>query len=471
MRTLWGRLDLIVVVAALAAAPSVSAQDIEIRPPTATATPAAAPIRGPTPTPTVDNRLPQQELWSLHVQSTVTEQFHPAFTSPFQGANSLDPGARGNETFDLTLYAGLRPWKGGEIWVDPEIDQGFGLSDTHGLASYPNGEGSKVGMRGPYGRLQRLFLRQTIDLGGERSAVAPDLNVLGGSQTHDRLVITVGKFSVVDVFDGNGYAHDARHDFMNWALIDTGSFDYAADAWGYTVGASAEWYTGDWALRLGLFDLSVVPNSEKLDPRFGQAQGLGEVERDYSLGGRSGKLRVTAYVTRGRMGAYDGALALAQAAGATPDTGAVRRYRSRDGIGLNLEQALSSDLGLFARAGTAQGEYEPYEYADIDQTAALGLQVKGTHWGRPDDVWGVGGEVASISKAHEAYLAAGGVGILVGDGKLPHPGAERIAETYYSIPLGKLVQLTGQYQLAVNPAYNRDRGPVSIFGLRVHFQR
>ena len=166
---------------------------------------------------------------------------------------------------DVTLYAGFRPWKGAEIWLNPEMDQGFGLQDSFGVAGYLSGEAYKMGANDPYYRMSRAFFRQTIDLGGATEKVDPDLNVLGGSQTADRVVVTLGKFSVVDVFDGGAYAHDTKNDFLNWALIDTGTFDYAADAWGYTVGAAVEWYRGPWVARLGLFDLSIVPNSEKLE--------------------------------------------------------------------------------------------------------------------------------------------------------------------------------------------------------------
>jgi high affinity Mn2+ porin len=179
----------------------------------------------------------KDQSFALHVQATGTLQYHPAFRSPYRGAQSLDPGARGDETTDLTVYAGFKPWKGAEIWINPEIDQGFGLSGTLGVAGYPSGEAYKVGARAPYLKLPRLFLRQTFDLGGKREKTEADLNALGGSHTEDRVVLTVGKFGVPDVFDTNTYAHDPRQDFLNWSLIDTGTFDYAADAWGFTYGA------------------------------------------------------------------------------------------------------------------------------------------------------------------------------------------------------------------------------------------
>jgi high affinity Mn2+ porin len=223
----------------------------------------------------------------------VVDQATLPFRLPYRGANSLDSGV-GRETVDATLYAGLSLWRGAELWINPEIDQGFGLSGTLGAAGFPSGEAYKVGKRDPYMRLQRLFVRQTIDLGGDSEVVAADLNQLAGKRSADRLVITVGKISVPDIFDANTYAHDPRHDFLNWSILDTGTFDYAADAWGYTVGAAGEWYPGPWTVRLGLFDLSDVPNSATLDQRFGQFQTDAEVERRYQLGGQPGAIKITA---------------------------------------------------------------------------------------------------------------------------------------------------------------------------------
>jgi high affinity Mn2+ porin len=410
------------------------------------------------------------ESWALHGQATFVDQANAAFTSPYRGPNSLDPAARGRETTDVTLYAGLRLWPGMELWVNPEIDQGFGLSDTVGVAGFPSGEAYKVGMATPYFRLQRLFVRQTIDLGGESEKTEADLNQLAGSHTADRLVITVGKIGVPDIFDTNAYAHDPRADFLNWALIDTGTFDYAADAWGYTVGGAAEWYVGRWTLRGGVFNLSKVPNSEHLEYDFSQFQGIAEIEERHEIGGRKGAVKITGFLSRGRMGAFDDAVALAQATGAPPDIAAVRRYRSRTGVSVNLEQEVADNLGVFVRAGAAGGDVEPYEFSDIDRTAAAGLSLKGARWGRKDDTFGLAAVVNEISSAHQRFLAAGGTGILVGDGQLPHAGPEQILETYYDLAAYGPAHISLDYQAVNHPAYNRDRGPVSIAAVRLHAQ-
>ncbi len=408
--------------------------------------------------------------WAIHGQATLTWQGHPAFPSPYSGANSLDPSANGRETFDATLYAGVRPWAGGEIWIDPEIDQGFGLSDTLGVAGFPSGEAYKVGQATPYARLQRLFLRQSFDLAGERHTLDADLNQLAGSQSANRVVITLGKFGVTDVFDANSLAHDPRQNFLNWSLIDVGTFDYAANAWGYSVGGAAEWYEGPWTLRVGAFALSKVPNSAEIDWSFDQFQLIGELERRYRLAGRDGALKLTGFLSRGRMGRFEDAVALAQASGQPADVALVRRYASRTGLSFDLEQSLGPDLGLFMRGGVAGGSVEPYEFADIDRTLSGGLSLAGRAWGRGDDRIGLAGVINQISKVHQAYLAAGGTGILVGDGQLPHPGPERILETYYSLAARGPLRISLDYQFIDNPAYNRDRGPVSVFGVRLHGQ-
>jgi high affinity Mn2+ porin len=410
----------------------------------------------------------ETDNFAFHGQATYLNQYDAPFRAPFSGRNSLDPNI-GRETADVTLYAGVRLWKGAEAWINPEIDQGFGLSGSVGAAGFPSGEAYKVGADFPYTRLQRAFVRQTINLGGEVQQVDGGINQFSGSQTSDRLVFTVGKIGVVDIFDTNKYAHDPRSDFMNWSIIDTGTFDYAADAWGYTVGATAEWYQGPWTLRTGVFNLSVAPNTTALDPHFGQFQWLGEIERRYDIWGQPGKLAITGFVSRGRLGSFEDAIQLASVTGGTPDLPAVRQYRSREGISMNLEQQLMPNVGFFARAGISNGDIEPYEFTDIDRTVAAGLSVSGKQWGRDNDTFGIAGVVNGISSVHQAFLNAGGLGILVGDGQLPHPGNERILETYYSFPVLSS-KITLDYQLIVNPAYNRDRGPVSVFGLRVHTQ-
>ncbi len=255
----------------------------------------------------------------------------------------------------MTLYAGLRPWRGGEIWINPEIDQGFALSNFHGVAGFVNNDPSK-GSSYPFARIQRAFFQQTIDLGGEVQKVDADLNQFAMTQTENRVVITAGKFAVGDVFDLNKYAQDPRQDFMNLAVVSTGTFDYASDAFGYTYGVATEWYQGPWTLRGGYFDLSQISAGVELDPGFHEFQWVGELERRYDLLGQPGKILFTYYFSRGEMGTYNAAVSLAQLTGEPANVALVLQPRSRTGIGGNLEQQITPDLGIFARAGARQWE-------------------------------------------------------------------------------------------------------------------
>jgi high affinity Mn2+ porin len=412
---------------------------------------------------------PPAESFAVHGQLTYVEQETSAFNAPYAGANSLSPD-RGAETVDITLYLGARLWPGAEGWINGEIDQGFGLDDTLGVAGFPSGEAYKVGKRQPYLRLPRMFLRQTLNLDETRQSVDASANQLGGSRSANRVVITVGKFGVTDIFDTNQYAHDPRSDFLNWATVDAGTFDYAADAWGYTVGAALEWYQGAWTLRTGLFDLSTVPNSVHLDPGFHEFQSVLELERRHEIAALPGRVALTVFDSRGRMGLLNDAVQRAESTGTAVDIAAVRRYRSRTGASLNLEQQLTTDLGAFARLGTAGGNVEAYEFTDIDRTASAGLSLRGTRWHRADDTLGLAAVNNGISAARERYLNAGGLGILVGDGRLPHPGLEQIVETYYSLSVLGAAHLSFDYQWINHPAYNRDRGPVSLVAVRLHAQ-
>ena len=407
------------------------------------------------------------ESFAVHAQSTVVEQYHPGFHSPYRGANSLDPGSRGDETFDATVYVGARLWQGGEIWIDPELDQGFGLSGTFGIAAFPSGEAYKVGSATPYIRVPSLFFRQTFDLGGEPAVLESEPKQLATSRDADNLIITAGKFSVVDIFDTNDYAHDPRSDFMNWAIIDSGAFDYAADAWGYTYGFAAELNQSSLTLRTGIFDMSRVPNGPALVRGFGFYEVTGEIEHRHSLFSLPGRIKFLAFANRARMGRYADAVLLARATGGVPETALVRHYAWRSGYALNIEQAAGNQIGLFLRASANDGRYESYEFTDINRSLAAGLSFRGVTWGRPEDHFGFAGVENFLSRPARDYFSAGGLGTLIGDGRL-HYGPEQLIETYYSAALPYSVTATADYQFVDHPAYNRDRGPVSVLAVRVH---
>lgn len=419
--------------------------------------------------------------FSLHGQATAVWMGYPAIHQAYNGAHSLFPGGEIQETVDVTLNAGYRPWQGGEVWTNLEIDQGYGPGNTLGVAGYVSGEAYKLGQSEPYARVQRLFLRQTFDLGGATQKVEADTNIFEGSQTEDRVVVTAGRFYIPDLFDTNKYANNPKSDFLNWSIMNAGTFDFAADAWGSTYGVAAEWYQGRYTARGGVFDLTITPAGSESplgivpDRTFQQLEWVGELEERHDLWGQPGKLKVTGYLINGRMGSYSDAIAYIAANSGNPafDPGAalqpVRRWNVRPGVSVNLEQQVTPDVGMFLRAGWGDGSLEVYDFTDINETVSGGFSVSGKLWGRPEDTWGVAGVVNHISNEYRDYLNAGGLGLQIGDGALNRAGLEQILETYYSLPFS-FTHMTFDYQLVVNPAYNKDTGPVSLFGLRLHTQ-
>jgi len=425
---------------------------------------------------------PDSDNVNFHGQYTFTWQGYPGFRSSIpDGPNSLPRGGEGRETNDATLYAGLRLWKGAELWVNPEVDQGFGLANTHGTAGFTSGESYKLGADDPYARVQRYFVRQTVDLGGATQKIDADVNQFAASPTENRLVIWVGKFAVVDVFDTNKYANNPKMDFLNWSMTNAGTFDYAGDAWGYSYAAAAEWYQGRFTLRGGVFDLSATPAgggmnapAYGLDEGFNQLQYVGEIEERHELLGQPGKLKLTAFLSHGRAGDFSDAVAAAATPG-NPNFGnpsnalaADRTYRNRTGVSLNLEQQVNETIGVFARAGWADGNIGPWDFTDIDRTVQAGVSIGGKQWGRPDDTVGIAGVINGLAPAHIAYFAAGGSGILIGDGALTNYGLEQIIEAYYSYAITATAKVSFDYQFIANPAYNADRGPVNVFAGRFH---
>lgn len=409
----------------------------------------------------------ETEDWAVHGQWTTVSQKHNRFRSPYQGQNSLDAQGRSEETTDLTLYAGLRLGPSTELWFNPEIDQGAGLSNTVGLAGFASGEAYKVGSNHPYLRLPRAFVRHVIALGGDSESVEGAANQLAGSRARDNITLTVGKMSVTDIFDTNSYAHDPRADFLNWSLIDAGAFDYAADAWGFTYGAAAEWNQGDRSARAGVYQLSPAPNGKIIKPDFSQYMLVAELEQRYQWSGHPGKVKLLGFANRGGMARYRDAVALGLAQQATPDAAQVRRKAWRPGAAVNVEQEVADGLGLFLRASANDGAKEAYEFTEINRSLSGGMALKGASWGRPDDTLGVAAVVNALSGDARDYFTRGGIGILIGDGGLDY-GSEKIVETYYAAKLCKSASLSLDYQRVNNPAYNRARGPVNLYALRFH---
>jgi high affinity Mn2+ porin len=404
-------------------------------------------------------------------QATYVWQGQPAFAAPYSGPNSLDPARGHSYSFSGTAFLGLRPWHGGELYVNPEVVQGIPLSRLLGLGGLTNGENQKSSGPNPVPYLARVFLRQTWDLGGTTDAVESAPNQLAGSVASRRVVLTAGKLSVIDVFDRNDVAADPRTRFLNWALLTYGAYDYAADARGYTWGAALEWIHDDWALRGGRFLVPVQPNGLALD--WAAARHFGdqlELEHDHMLAGQPGKLRLLVFRNRARMSRYTDALALATSTGATPDINAVRSgEQTKRGIGLALEQRAGADVSVFARLGRADGRTETYSFAEIDTSVSAGAVIRGTGWRRGDDTVGIAFARNGLSSAHRQYLAAGGLGAFIGDGALAYR-SEQIVEAYYSLAAMKNAFVTLDWQHIVHPAYNADRGPVNVGSVRLHVE-
>ena len=405
--------------------------------------------------------------WSLHAQGTFVGQGRLAIRSPYEGLNSLQAPGEFQETVTLTLFVGRKLWKGAELFASPEVTQGTGLSQTVGVAAFPNGEATRASTIVPELTLARLFLRQTIDLGGEEETVAADPLHFAASRQSTHLIFTFGKLAAPDIFDDNAYSHDPRTQFLSWALMDNGAWDYPADTKGYTIGGVMELETGPWSVRYGGFMEPKEANGPTFDWNLKEAWGhTVELEGRYSVASRPGVARLLGYVNRSNAGSYVAALGQNPTA---PDVTLTRQPREKYGAGLSVEQALTDDLGAFARFGWNDGHSETWAFTEIDRTVSLGLSAKGTAWSRPEDTFGVAAVESMLSYPHRHYLAAGGVGFILGDGALNY-SPEILLETYYEAKL-KWVFVTVDYQYVTNPAFNRDRGPVSIFGLRVHWEK
>ncbi len=450
---------------ALPATPSPAPRELALVP---GMPPAAPPHAGPA---AAEEAKEEPGWWTAAFQSTYVFQRKAGFHAPYTGPNSLITAPESGYTLTATAFLGVRPWTGGELFFNPETIQSQDLSHLSGLGGLSNGENQKSGGPLPTLYRARAFLRQTFALGGERSTVEAGPNQFAGTVTSRRLVVTAGNFSVADVFDNNSYAHDPRTQFLNWALMAYGASDYAADVRGYTWGLALEYYLDDWAFRAGRFAQPKESNGLALDLDLLAHYGdVLEVEHDHALLGQAGKVRVTGYHNYARMGAFRDALQYAAAhGGGVPDVGQVRRNQSKWAFGVGLEQSVGPDVGLFARYSYNDGRTETYAFAEIERSFTAGVSVKGRPWKREGDTLGVAWVANGISAAHQAYLAAGGTGFLIGDGRLNYR-PEQIVEAYYSFAVARGFWVSADAQHIDNPAYNADRGPVNIVGARLHVE-
>ena len=408
---------------------------------------------------------PESDRWEIHGQTTYLPQGYPRFRALYTGPNSLTPAPQAQATWSNGLYLNARLWQGGEIYYNPELLQGFGLNDTVGVAGFPNGEAQKSNFPYPHYNTSRLFLRQTFGFGGEQEQLASGPGQLAGKADVSRLTLQAGKFAVLDIFDANSYAKDTRKDFMNWSMWAPGAFDYSADRVGLTYGATAEFNQKQWALRAGYFLIPSESNANSFDKKVIERGTYAvELETRYQLFSQPGKLRAIAWLNSANSGSYRETL---NNPAFDLDIALTRRGRIKYGYVVSLEQALTEEVGLFGRWSWNDGKTEIMAFTDIDASLSLGLSVKGTKWGRPDDVIGIGGAINALSKDHRDFIAAGGLGVLIGDGALNYR-RERIFETYYAYALTRQITMTADYQLITNPAYNADRGPVHVFSGRLH---
>jgi high affinity Mn2+ porin len=402
-----------------------------------------------------------------HAQATYIWQHKPSFGAPYSGPNSLSPDRERGYTFSSTLFLGGKIGDT-ELYFNPEFVQGVSLSGLHGLGAFTNGENQRASGRELQGYRARLFVRQTWNLGGPMEDQASAQNQVKTQYAAERIVVTAGNLSVLDVFDVMDYSRDARTQFMNWASLTYGAWDYGADARGYTWGAAVEYISPAWQARAGRFLVPVESNGLRLDWTFMKRYAdAAELEAPYKLFGRGAIARAMFFRNQVTAGGYDEALAASSISGGTPDVALVRREQTKHGFGLSTQVEVTPDIGAYVRAGWNDGKTETFMFTEIDRSFATGALVKGGRWGRPDDKAGIAAYWNGLSQPHRDYLAAGGEGFFLGDGQLNY-GLEKVAEAFYSWGFTKRFSVSLGGQRIWNPGYNRDRGPVNIFGLRLH---
>jgi hypothetical protein len=433
------------------------------------------------------------ERWNVYGQFTYISNWKQAFSAPYTNANgsinSLVPGAERSFTGSFTLFFGLRLWPGGEAYLVPEVIAERPLSDLRGIGgAIQNFELQKTGSETPQLYRSRTYLRQTIGFGGDRIPKESDPMQLAAVVDSRRLVLTGGNFSILDMFDRSSINFDPRQALMNMAFMTHASWDFPSDARGYSWGAVAELYWDEWAVRLGQITPPVNPNQLPIDFRFWKFFGDNvELEHDHLLLGQAGAIKLLGYRNRVNTGRFSDAIAAFEANPAdnaaacslhgyfnygsgnatAPDLCYVRRPNVKLGAGINIEQHVTDDAGLFFRAMYSDGRTEVDAFNSADRSLSIGAVGKGNTWHRPFDVVGAGFGMSWISHVHAQYLAMGGVDGFVGDGYLRQAG-EGVVDVFYSVNLVKAIWLTADYQHLWHPGYNADRGPVEIVSGRVH---
>jgi high affinity Mn2+ porin len=404
--------------------------------------------------------------WSVHAQATSIGQFHPAFPALYSGPLSLANHQEAEVSLTATLFLGFRAARDTYIYVNPEIAGGRGFSGVNGIANFPNGEMPRVATATPKPYLARAYVMQDIALGEGRESVVDDANQLAGSRPERRYTIIAGRFTLTDFFDNNRYSHDPRTQFMGWAVMYNGAWDYPADTRGYTWGWIHELHMKSWSLRYGSAAEPRVANGLRFDRRILVDRGdVIEGELRIQPHGHAGTVRALSYFNHTDSGHYAAALNLTP-----PNVSAVHRPGTlKYGFGFNVEQELAKDVGVFGRLGWNDGKTESFAFAVIDRLASAGVSVTGTRWHRPHDTAATAFTAVGISGIHGLYLSQGGLDFMIGDGALRR-GAELTSESYYAAELVKGFFATVNLQHITNPAYNLDRGPVWVGSLRLHVE-
>jgi high affinity Mn2+ porin len=401
--------------------------------------------------------------WMIRGQATFILQGQAGFRSPYRADGSLRPAAQARNTLSTDLILGRRLWQGAEVVVNPSVTRGFGLSNSTGVAAFPNGEAFRLGTTEPNFFVPRVFFRQTIGLSGDTVPTDNDPLRFSTPLPRERITITIGKFAVWDIFDDNRYAHDARTQFMNWALVGGGAFDYAADARGFTEGVAVEWENGHWAVRGGAFRVARQVNGLFLDPSVTRGfQVLASLERLWSFGERAGAVRFIYGASRSRQSRWN------EIDPNNPSTFDLNphSYRLKHNVTISADQQITEDFGVFGRLSWNDGLTQNWMFTEMDRALSFGGALTGQRWNRPNDTVGLGTNIGWISAGRRRYLEAGGIGFITGDGRLNYR-PEWITELYYDARVAPGVNAALGYQLLVNPAYNQDRGPVSVFSLRL----
>jgi high affinity Mn2+ porin len=408
--------------------------------------------------------------WWLSGQVNVIYQWHPAFRALYTGPNSLLPWREHATSHVVTLYTGLLVGRRTEFLFDLESAGGGGISQAFGLAGFTNLDVVRNPTLGAAPYIARAIVRHTVPLGGGWEDASPGPLALASRLPVPRLTIIAGKLGLPDFFDVNPVGGDSHLQFLNWTIDNNGAYDYAADTRGYTVGVVIEFEDHAWGARLGEALMPRVANGIDYDWHVAtsHADNLELELRRGVLAGRSGEIRLLLYDNHARMGSYREAInAFLAGANPAPDITAHRRPgRAKRGVGLNLWQGIG-DLRLFGRAGVNDGRVESFAYTEVDQSVQIGADLTGRSWTRDQDRIGLAFVSNGLGPDHREYLALGGRGFLLGDGRLNY-GCEQIVEAYYTAHLWRDLSAALDLQRIAHPGYNRDRGPALVLSGRLH---